>query len=211
MSSPDRKPAYKILPVILKSATCGQNGSQNDIRTIARNVPLATESIRMRRQKFPARSRRNGSFGFGTWRERKRSCSAIMAPPTRRLSRIASAFVAGLSLSAGRLSSNVSGVRPRAAQRKKPALADSGASDWGGEMTMFKNETLSRSAVAAAAFVVASVLPFGAQAQQPIVMKISLAALNDPLHQFAKDYAALLEKDSGGRIKTEIYPASQLG
>ncbi len=50
-----------------------------------------------------------------------------------------------------------------------------------------------------------------AQAQQPIVMKISLAALNDPLHQFAKDYAALIEKDSGGRIKTEIYPASQLG
>jgi len=43
------------------------------------------------------------------------------------------------------------------------------------------------------------------------VMKISLAALNEALHQFAKDYAAALEKDSGGRIKTEIYPASQLG
>ena len=42
-------------------------------------------------------------------------------------------------------------------------------------------------------------------------MKISLAALNDPLHQFAKDYAALIDKDTGGRIKTEIYPASQLG
>src|SRR4029077_5826751 len=38
-----------------------------------------------------------------------------------------------------------------------------------------------------------------------------LAALNEALHQFAKDYAALIEKDSGGRIKTEIYPASQLG
>jgi TRAP-type C4-dicarboxylate transport system substrate-binding protein len=43
------------------------------------------------------------------------------------------------------------------------------------------------------------------------VMKISLAALNEALHQFAKDYAALIDKDSGGRIKTEIYPASQLG
>ena len=43
------------------------------------------------------------------------------------------------------------------------------------------------------------------------VMKISLATVNDPLHEFAKDYAAAVEKDSGGRIKTEIYPASQLG
>jgi len=50
-----------------------------------------------------------------------------------------------------------------------------------------------------------------AQDKPPIVMKISLAALNEALHQFAKDYAALIEKDSGGRIKTEIYPASQLG
>jgi len=43
------------------------------------------------------------------------------------------------------------------------------------------------------------------------VMKISLAALNEALHQFSKDYAALIEKESAGRIKTEIYPASQLG
>jgi TRAP-type C4-dicarboxylate transport system substrate-binding protein len=46
---------------------------------------------------------------------------------------------------------------------------------------------------------------------KPYVMKISLATLNDGLHQFAKDYAATLEKDSGGRIKVEIYPGSQLG
>ena len=45
----------------------------------------------------------------------------------------------------------------------------------------------------------------------PYVMKISLATVNDPLHEFAKGYAAAVEKDSGGRIKTEIYPASQLG
>jgi TRAP-type C4-dicarboxylate transport system substrate-binding protein len=66
----------------------------------------------------------------------------------------------------------------------------------------------------AGALVLATVPPLGvarAQAPPPIVMKISLAALNDPLHQFAKDYAALIDKDSGGRIKTEIYPASQLG
>jgi TRAP-type C4-dicarboxylate transport system substrate-binding protein len=69
---------------------------------------------------------------------------------------------------------------------------------------------------AAAAGVCAALLalmPGAAQAQDktPMVMKISLAALNDPLHQFAKDFAALIDKDSGGRIKTEIYPASQLG
>ena len=43
------------------------------------------------------------------------------------------------------------------------------------------------------------------------VMKISLPTLNDPTHQFAKNYAAAIERDSGGRIKPEIYTASQLG
>ena len=43
------------------------------------------------------------------------------------------------------------------------------------------------------------------------VMKISIATAGDVQHQFAKNYAAAVEKDSGGRIKTEIYPASQLG
>ena len=46
---------------------------------------------------------------------------------------------------------------------------------------------------------------------KPYVMKIALATLNDVLHQFAKSYAATLEKDSGGRIKVEVYPGSQLG
>jgi TRAP-type C4-dicarboxylate transport system substrate-binding protein len=46
---------------------------------------------------------------------------------------------------------------------------------------------------------------------KPYVMKLSLATVNDPLHEFAKNYAAAVEKDSGGRIKVEIYPASQLG
>jgi TRAP-type C4-dicarboxylate transport system substrate-binding protein len=74
-------------------------------------------------------------------------------------------------------------------------------------------ETLMRTA-AAGVFAAACALTPGAthaQDKTPMVMKISLAALNDPLHQFAKDFAALIDKDSGGRIKTEIYPASQLG
>ena len=43
------------------------------------------------------------------------------------------------------------------------------------------------------------------------VMKMTIPAINDPSHLFAKNYAAALEKDSGGRIRAEIYPASQLG
>ena len=46
---------------------------------------------------------------------------------------------------------------------------------------------------------------------KPYVMKIALATVNDPLHEFAKNYAAAVQKDSGGRIKVEIYPASQMG
>ncbi len=43
------------------------------------------------------------------------------------------------------------------------------------------------------------------------VMKFSLPTINEAQHQLAKNYAAAVERDSGGRIKTEIYPASQLG
>ncbi|HEX4408904.1 MAG TPA: TRAP transporter substrate-binding protein [Xanthobacteraceae bacterium] len=65
-------------------------------------------------------------------------------------------------------------------------------------------------------FVAASVLSFAlagpALAQdKTYTMKITLPTLNDPSHVYAKNFAAAVEKDSGGRIKTEIYPASQLG
>src|ERR1700693_5640065 len=75
-------------------------------------------------------------------------------------------------------------------------------------------KSLRRLAAAAGIFAAACALPPGAaraEDKTPIVMKISLAALNEALHQFPKYYAALSEKASGGRIKTEIYPASQLG
>src|SRR5438132_13129781 len=42
-------------------------------------------------------------------------------------------------------------------------------------------------------------------------MKLSTATINDTQHEWFKRFAALVEKDSGGRIKAEIYPASQLG
>ena len=50
----------------------------------------------------------------------------------------------------------------------------------------------------------------GAQAQT-YTAKMGIATLNDVQHVWLKNYAAALEKDSGGRIKSEIYPASQLG
>jgi len=43
------------------------------------------------------------------------------------------------------------------------------------------------------------------------VMKIGLPTINDIPHLFAKNFAAAVERDSGGRIEAEIYPASQLG
>jgi TRAP-type transport system periplasmic protein len=67
--------------------------------------------------------------------------------------------------------------------------------------------------IAGALALAMALLPGAARAQDrpPIVMKISLAGFREALHQFALDYAALIEKDSGGRIKVEVYPASQLG
>ena len=64
-----------------------------------------------------------------------------------------------------------------------------------------------------AAAVLALSLGVGtAQAQdKTFVMKVTLPTINDAPHQAAKDFAALVEKNSGGRIKGEVYPASQLG
>jgi len=74
-----------------------------------------------------------------------------------------------------------------------------------------------RSVVAAGALVLSLALTLGAARAEDApqdktyTMKISLATINDQIHAFAKNFAAALEKNSGGRIKPEIYPASQLG
>ena len=78
-----------------------------------------------------------------------------------------------------------------------------------------------RAVVAAGAFVLSLALTLGAAPAQEkpqektqdktYVMKITMATINDQIFAFAKNYAAALEKDSGGRIKPEVYPASQLG
>jgi TRAP-type C4-dicarboxylate transport system substrate-binding protein len=43
------------------------------------------------------------------------------------------------------------------------------------------------------------------------VMKVTGPTINDTPHLFMKNFAAAVERDSGGRIKGEVYPASQLG
>jgi TRAP-type C4-dicarboxylate transport system substrate-binding protein len=54
-------------------------------------------------------------------------------------------------------------------------------------------------------------LTTGRAQDKTYVMKFTLPTLNDPSYQFTKNYAAAIERDSAGRIKTEIYPATQLG
>src|SRR5580698_9537865 len=68
------------------------------------------------------------------------------------------------------------------------------------------------SKVAAAFVVISSLTVVVARADdKTYVMKFTLPTVNEAQHQLAKNYAAAVERDSGGRIKTEIYPASQLG
>jgi TRAP-type C4-dicarboxylate transport system substrate-binding protein len=66
-------------------------------------------------------------------------------------------------------------------------------------------------AFAIAATLVALATPAAAQGTAPITMKLSTATVNDTQHEWLKRFAAAVERDSGGRIKAELYPASQLG
>lgn len=45
----------------------------------------------------------------------------------------------------------------------------------------------------------------------PIVMKLGTQTLNDSQHEWMKIFARLVEDGSNGRIKVDLYPASQLG
>jgi TRAP-type transport system periplasmic protein len=67
--------------------------------------------------------------------------------------------------------------------------------------------------VAAGVLVLSFALTLGAARAQDktFVMKITTPTLNAAPDRFAKNFAAAVEKDSGGRIKAEVYPASQLG
>lgn len=78
----------------------------------------------------------------------------------------------------------------------------------------FMRGRLGRTAAAVAAAVLWLAVALGvapAAEDKTYVMKVTLPTLNDTVHQFAKNFAAAVEKESGGRIKGEVYPASQLG
>jgi TRAP-type transport system periplasmic protein len=71
-------------------------------------------------------------------------------------------------------------------------------------------------ALQAGAFLLTAMLaaaaPGIASAQdKTITVKLATATLNDSQHEWMKRFAAALEKSAGGRFKTELYPASQLG
>ena len=71
---------------------------------------------------------------------------------------------------------------------------------------------IARSIVATGAVALALALPLaGAQAQQTYEMKISTPTIHDIPDTYAQNFLAAVEKDSGGRIKGQVYPASQLG
>src|SRR5437870_8724889 len=54
-------------------------------------------------------------------------------------------------------------------------------------------------------------LPFAAQAQQPIVIKFSHVTTSDtPKGKGAEKFKELAEKYTGGKVKVEVYPNSQL-
>lgn len=65
-------------------------------------------------------------------------------------------------------------------------------------------------AVAVAATVVAMAIPPDA-AGQTIAFKCSTATLNDVQHEWCKRFGARLETRTNGRIKPQVFPASQLG
>jgi len=67
-------------------------------------------------------------------------------------------------------------------------------------------KTIGVSALALASFAAAP-----AKADEQYVMKITLPTIHETNWEAATEYAARVAKDSGGRIKTEVYPASQLG
>jgi TRAP-type C4-dicarboxylate transport system substrate-binding protein len=63
----------------------------------------------------------------------------------------------------------------------------------------------------AAGMMTALWVPQASAQDKTFTMKLSTATINDTQHAWLKRFAAMVEKDSGGRIKAEIYPASQLG
>jgi len=66
-------------------------------------------------------------------------------------------------------------------------------------------------ALAAAALIIAWAGGSGSAAAQTATVKVATATLNDVQHEWMRRFAVEIEKTSNGRLKAELYPASQLG
>jgi TRAP-type transport system periplasmic protein len=79
----------------------------------------------------------------------------------------------------------------------------------------FLHQNIRWQTVAAAGALLLSLValhdPARAADDKTYVMKIGTATINEAQHQWCKLFVAMVEKDSGGKIKGQIYPASQLG
>jgi TRAP-type transport system periplasmic protein len=79
-------------------------------------------------------------------------------------------------------------------------------------MSSTRNQLLRTAAAAlACGLTVLGWSPAANAQDKSFVMKLSTATINDTQHEWLRRFVAAVEKDSGGRIKGEIYPASQLG
>jgi TRAP-type transport system periplasmic protein len=81
-------------------------------------------------------------------------------------------------------------------------------------MSLIDRRSLLRTSVAAGACAPLLGATLGAARaadDKTYVMKLGTATINEAQHEWCKRFVAMVEKDSGGRIKGEIYPASQLG
>jgi TRAP-type C4-dicarboxylate transport system substrate-binding protein len=68
-----------------------------------------------------------------------------------------------------------------------------------------------RAATTASVFALALTASTAQAQDKAIVMKITTPTLNAALDLYSRQLATDIEKDTGGRIKVEVYPASQLG
>src|SRR4249920_2925271 len=64
---------------------------------------------------------------------------------------------------------------------------------------------------ALAAALAAGAFAAGTVSAQQFTMKLSTPTVNDATVEWMKEFKAGVESRAGGRIKVEIYPASQLG
>jgi len=71
------------------------------------------------------------------------------------------------------------------------------------------NTALSRRTVLLAAASVTA--PLVRAQSAPVTMKVASATINDVIHHWMKSFKAAVESRAPGRIKVELYPASQLG